>query len=324
MSLKSGRLAETWPLHYQDVPFGASFGKEIQEKYKENVYVGYRYYETARKAVRYPFGYGLSYTTFDISNLSVQQEEDHVLVSCRVTNTGGRYGGEVVQCYVQAPETELWKPVRELAAFQKVYLEPGESKTVVMQTPLDQLMRYSLKEEKFLLEDGEYCFQIGQNVSKIICKKTIHLAGEKISLSSQDEQVRAIYQKADLEQVSDAEFAKLLGRRIPTELPITMESRFTDLKQTVMGRILFEAVLSVVKSFPYHVAEGVSELANGHLLKGLRCFLRVPKVPKLPKHQRQIPSGAPDRSDWQSAERNLLFSEKLLQHGIPGMLQRFV
>ena len=100
MSLKSGRLAETWPLHYQDVPFGASFGKEIQEKYKENVYVGYRYYETARKAVRYLFGYGLSYTTFDISNLSVQQEEDHVLVSCRVTNTGGRYGGEVVQCYV--------------------------------------------------------------------------------------------------------------------------------------------------------------------------------------------------------------------------------
>ena len=60
--------------------------------------------------------------------------------------------------------------MRELAAFQKVYLEPGESKTVVMQTPLDQLMRYSLKEEKFLLEDGEYCFQIGQNVSKIICK----------------------------------------------------------------------------------------------------------------------------------------------------------
>ena len=121
-----GRLAESWPYRYEDVPSFGIYGKTTDALYQEGVYVGYRYYDKAGVPVRWPFGYGLSYTEFSYSDLTVEGNT----VSVTVRNVGKCSGVEVVQLYIAAPQDGLHRPVRELKGFQKVHLQPGESKTV--------------------------------------------------------------------------------------------------------------------------------------------------------------------------------------------------
>jgi beta-glucosidase len=123
----SGKLAETWPYNYSDVPFGDDFGKTQNEIYKESVFVGYRYYTTVGKKTRYPFGYGLSYTSFAYENMTVEETESEFHISCDVTNTGERDGAEVVQLYVSLPESKIFRPAKELKGFSKIYLKAGET-----------------------------------------------------------------------------------------------------------------------------------------------------------------------------------------------------
>lgn len=247
----SGKLTETWPIHYEDVPSYDTFGKGVNEVYREGCEVGYRYYNKHNVPVRYPFGYGLSYTTF----AHTEWVQDGNTFKQTITNTGDRIGGEIAQLYIDG----------ELKSFQKVYLVPGESKTVTITVEPEM--------------KGEY---------------------------------------SDAYEVP-AE---------PPKFPVTLESRFTDLQQTFMGRILFNAVLSVAdkqrkeaekmpegaerdnkmkgaqflrrilesnslrsmsmtsgKSLPYNFAQGFMELTNGHLIKGAKCFVISIKVPKLPKEE---------------------------------------
>ena len=121
-----GKLAESWPFTYEDVPSSEIYGKTTDALYQEGVYVGYRYYDKAGVPVRWPFGYGLSYTTFAYSDLMVEGDS----VSVNVKNTGKCAGAEVVQLYIQEPQDGLYRPLRELKGFQKVFLQPGESQTV--------------------------------------------------------------------------------------------------------------------------------------------------------------------------------------------------
>ena len=123
----SGKLAESWPYRYEDVPSSEIYGKTADALYQEGVYVGYRYYDKAGVSVRWPFGYGLSYTTFAYSDLTVEGDS----VSVTVKNTGSLAGAEVVQLYIEAPQDGLHRPLRELKGFQKVFLQPGESRTVI-------------------------------------------------------------------------------------------------------------------------------------------------------------------------------------------------
>ncbi len=245
----SGRLSETWPLKYEDVPSHRTFGQGIDEVYAEGTEVGYRYYSKHNIPVRYPFGFGLSYTTFEHSAWTRTGDT----YTQTVTNTGDRFGGEVCMLFLDG----------ELRGFEKVYLQPGERRRVsVVPEPRDG----RTYPDSYELPAPQPSF------------------------------------------------------------PVTMESRFTDLKQSCMGRILFNAVLSVAdkqakaaeklpdgpekdnkrkgafflrrilesnsprsmsmtagKSMPYNFAQGFVELANGHLIKGVRCFLTKIDVPKLPK-----------------------------------------
>ena len=248
----SGKLAETWPLRYEDVPCHETFGKGIHEIYAEGCEVGYRYYNKHGIPVRFPFGFGLSYTSFEKSDW----EYDGKAWRQAVTNTGERFGAEVAQLYLDG----------ELKGFEKVYLQPGETKTVTITVEEEPKHDYS----------DEYM--------------------------------------------------------VPAEMPrfpVTLESRFTDLRQSFMGRILFNAVLSVAgkqakeaeqmpdgpekdnkrkgaqflrrilesnslrsmsmtagKSMPYNFAQGFAELANGHIIRGACCFMRKINVPKLPKEKK--------------------------------------
>ena len=150
----SGKLAESWPYAYEDVPSAGSFGKTQDALYVEGVYVGYRYYEKAGKAVRWPFGHGLSYTSFRYSDLAVANGTAAVTL----TNTGNLPGAEVVRLYVEAPRNGIHRPLRELKGFQKVFLQPGESKTVTF--GLDD-RSFALWHKGWKVPGGTYKIRIG-------------------------------------------------------------------------------------------------------------------------------------------------------------------
>ena len=243
----AGRLAETWPLRYEDVPFGKTFGKSENEVYKESVFVGYRYYTTAKKQVRYPFGYGLSYTNFTWSDMQVQTEGENISVSCLVKNTGARDGAEVVQLYVSAPESKVFKPLRELRAFQKVRLAAGEEKEVKLTVNKDELRYFDVQRRGWVLEGGEYQFQLCSDAATVVLEQAVILEGEHNAPYPED--VLKVYQGANLEGLTDEVFEKMSGQHIPllpAQKPITLESRFSNLEKAgLIGKILHSAVLSV-------------------------------------------------------------------------------
>ncbi len=242
-----GRLAETWPLRYEDVPFGKTFGKSENEVYKESVFVGYRYYTTAKKQVRYPFGYGLSYTSFAWSDMQISEEGDRFMISCRVKNTGTRDGAEVVQLYVSAPEGNVYKPLRELRAFQKVRLAAGEEREVRLTVNKDELRYFDMQKHAWVLEGGEYRFELCSDAETVVLEQAVILEGEYNAPYPED--VLKVYQGANLEGLTDVLFEKMSGQHIPplpANKPITLESRFSNLEKAgPMGKILHSAVLSV-------------------------------------------------------------------------------
>ena len=243
----AGRLAETWPIKYEDVPFGETFGKSENEIYRESVFVGYRYYTTAQKKVRYPFGYGLTYTSFAWSDMQMSVEGDRFTISCRVRNTGTRDGAEVVQLYVSAPENKVYKPLRELRAFQKVRLAAGEEKEVGLTVNKDELRYFDMQKRAWVLEGGEYQFQLCSDAATVVLEQSLPLEGEHNA--PYPENVLKVYQGANFEGLTDEVFEKMSGQHIPPlppRTPITLESRFSNLEKAgFMGKILHSAVLSV-------------------------------------------------------------------------------
>ncbi|NUR60459.1 MAG: beta-glucosidase [Catenulispora sp.] len=176
----SGRLAESIPLRLNDTPSFLNFpGEAGHVRYGEGVMVGYRYYETADVAVRYPFGHGLSYTTFEYSDLRLADvTADTATVQVRVTNTGDRAGKHVVQIYVAAPKRPVSTPVRELRGFTKVALEPGES--VVAEIRLDRraFAYYDITAGKWAVAGGFYQVQVGYSAHDIAVQVALELPGD--------------------------------------------------------------------------------------------------------------------------------------------------
>ena len=208
-----GKLAETIPLRYEDTPAARYFpGKKQNAEYREGLYVGYRYYETANKAVRYPFGYGLSYTTFAYSNLKVNAEK----VTFTLTNTGSCAGAEIAQLYVAKPDAAVFRPAKELKGFAKVFLKAGESKTVTI--PLDdKTFRYwNVATDRWEVEGGSYQLLVGANVQDIRLTADITLPGTGAPDPYAGKELEH-YRIAHVQEVPDAEFEALLGRPLPEE-----------------------------------------------------------------------------------------------------------
>ena len=208
-----GKLAETIPLRYEDTPAARYFpGRKQNAEYREGLYVGYRYYETANKAVRYPFGYGLSYTTFAYSDLKVNAEK----VTFTLTNTGSVAGAEIAQLYVAKPDAAVFRPAKELKDFTKVQLEAGESKTVTI--PLDdKAFRYwNVKTDRWEVEGGSYQLLVGASSADIRLTAAVTVAGTGapdpyVGKALQD------YRTGNVQNIPDAEFEALLGRPLPEE-----------------------------------------------------------------------------------------------------------
>ncbi|MDO4284909.1 MAG: glycoside hydrolase family 3 C-terminal domain-containing protein [Eubacteriales bacterium] len=177
----SGRLAETIPFQCEDNPSSLYYGGEgDRTEYREGIFVGYRYYDKKKAAVRYPFGYGLSYTTFEYSDLSVDQTQleagGELKVCVKVTNTGAVAGKEVVQLYVRNPiRGDVIRPVRELRAFDKVELAPGETKEVCFTLSNRAFSYYNAQIGDWYAPSGEYAVEIGRSSREIVLEQSVSL-----------------------------------------------------------------------------------------------------------------------------------------------------
>ena len=321
----SGRLAETWTLVYNDVPFGASYSKNAQEVYRESIYVGYRYYVSANKPVRFPFGYGLSYAKFQYENLKVESKKDRLIVTVDVSNVGKVEGKETVEVFVRSPAL-THHPLRELKGFTKVSLKPGETISAEVEIPFSDLTYWDFKGSRFVLEDGNYVIEVCKDAATPLLEETMHIAGEKTEVLHQKP-----YEELDLESIDNATYSTLWNlsiKPLPPRHPITLESRFDDLNTTLLGKILYNAVLAVTRkdlrkarklppgierdnrikgsyfmhriivsnslnslsmsagnSFPYNLALGFRELSNGHIIQAIKHFAIKIKAPAIPEQK---------------------------------------
>lgn len=296
----SGRLAESYPMNLTDTPAYRYFpGKERCAEYREGIFVGYRYYNTAGIPVRYPFGFGLSYTTFDYSGLQLLEDR----VRFTISNKGDRDGKEVAQLYVGGPEKTIFRPVKELKGFVKVDLKAGESKKVEILFD-DKTFRYwNVVTERFEVENGDYTISIGASVEDLRLSGTLTLSGSTDVLPYVPEKMKSYY-SGQIADVSAEEFETLLGRPIPNgkwrgELGINdafcqmyyAKSRLarliyailTGLKNKSEAKGKPDLNLLFIYSMPFRgiakmtngvvsmeMAEGMVLVVNGHFLKGIK------------------------------------------------------
>lgn len=207
----SGRLNETYPLRYEDTPAFRNFpSQERNSEYRESLYVGYRYYDTGKIRVQYPFGYGLSYTSFEYSDLKVENEG----VTFTLKNTGKYDGAEVAQLYVALPNAKVFRPEKELKGFSKVFLKAGESREIHIPFD-DKTFRYwNVSTNRWEIEGGSYQILIGACVSDIRLSGTLQVEGTTSEFPYRAEEMPSYYSGL-VQQVGDGEFEKLLGYSIP-------------------------------------------------------------------------------------------------------------
>ena len=208
-----GKLAETWANRYEDTPAKDNFagaGRTVQ--YREGLYVGYRYYQTAGVPVAFPFGHGLSYTSFAYSDLKASADG----VTLTVTNTGTRKGAEIVQLYVAKPDAKIFRPAQELKGFAKVPLRPGESRTVAI--PLDdKAFRYwNTQTNRWEIEGGQYELRIGASSADIRLTAAVEVAGTDAP-DPYAGKTLPHYKTGSVQNVPDAEWETLLGHAIPQD-----------------------------------------------------------------------------------------------------------
>ena len=329
----SGKLAETWVNSYDDIPYGQYYSKSKDEIYRESIYVGYRYYNTFKKEVLFPFGYGLSYTKFDYSNLMIEEKENEILIHLDITNSGNNDGSEIVQVYIGKNKSVVYRESEVLVGFSKVFLKQGEVKHVVIPVDKHDCAYYHVVDKRWVIENGEYSVHVGSSSRDIRLSSTIQLSHNLEITSPYSEDVNQYYSSDIINKLDDSMFEKMSKLELPkkySSLPLTMQSIFTDFNQTFFGKILYKAVLSVAhnqlkdalkmpdgiekdnrikgavflerilssnsvrslamcggKKFTYTTAEAFVEIANGHLIRGLKKLSQKLDVPPLPKDEKR-------------------------------------
>ena len=295
----SGKLAESYPLKYEDVSSAPYFpAKQRTAESREGLFVGYRYFETANVPVLFPFGYGLSYTTFEYSDLKVSDKE----ATFTIKNTGKMDGAEVAQLYVSKLSSEVFRPAKELKGFQKVFLKAGGSKTVTI--PLDdKAFRYfNVKTNQFEVEGGDYQILIGASVADIKLSGSVSVVGTNAP-NPYDKKILADYYTGNIQAVPNAEFESLLGHPIPDGSwsgTLTMNDALCQMYYAKSGlaRFVYRRLTGMINKsmakgtpnlnlmFNYNMpfrgiakmtggmctmemAEGILIMVNGHFFKGL-------------------------------------------------------
>ncbi|MBR2875788.1 MAG: glycoside hydrolase family 3 C-terminal domain-containing protein, partial [Clostridia bacterium] len=216
----SGKLAETYPYALEDTPCYDYFpGNNTTVEYREGIYIGYRYYDTAKKEVRYPFGYGLSYTTFEYSDVSVSasdiKDTDTVTLKFKVKNTGAVDGAEIAQVYVSKEDSKIFRAEKELRGFKKVYLKAGEEKEIEIDLSKRAFAFYNVEIHDWHVESGKYSVLVGASSRDIRLTAEINVTSTCEKDVPDMKAMYPAYATADVKNITDEQFEKLLGYKIP-------------------------------------------------------------------------------------------------------------
>ena len=238
----SGKLAESWPMRLEDTPCAPWYpGRERTAEYREGPFVGYRYYQTARVPVRFPFGFGLSYTSFAYDDLEATSRQ----VSFTLTNTGPAAGAEVAQLYIAKPDSLLFRPALELKGFAKVSLAPGESRRVTIPLDAYAFRYFNVKTGRWEVEGGAYQVMVGASCADIRLSGSLYVEGSGAP-APYDLSGLPHYITGQVHQVTDQEFTALLGRPIPPArwnraAPLTENDTFSQLRYAKgwAGRLVY-------------------------------------------------------------------------------------
>lgn len=244
----SGKLAESWPLCAEDSSCAADHDCGPASRYYESIYVGYRFYDKAKTELQFPFGYGLSYTSFTYHNLAVKRQNEIVTVTAEITNTGKRSGAEAVQLYVRNAESRVFKPEKELRAFTKVFLHAGETKSVKLKFAEGDLAFWNVIKHAWVLENGRYEICLAASCTDVRLTAPLEIADGMTSEPVYSRNVSQTYIQPP--EKIPACFNELLGRPLseqPDAAPLTMESSLLNFRRTFAGKILYASVMSTVR-----------------------------------------------------------------------------
>ncbi|HKM42943.1 MAG TPA: glycoside hydrolase family 3 C-terminal domain-containing protein [Limnochordia bacterium] len=263
----SGKLAESYPLKLDDCLANGHFANHRDyTEYRESIFVGYRYYDAAEKDVLFPFGYGLSYTQFTYENLEVSDKdlvEPEVLrVRCTVKNAGERGGSEIVQLYLGKDNSTLFRAPRELKGFQKIYLEPGEEKTVEFVLHSRAFAYYNVDIKDWHVESGEYQISVGASSRNLPLQDKVHIESNEPGVNVSDYRLvaPAYYRLDDAKtQIPREDFQALYGSKYPQAYQgvgrFHTNSTLQDLQVTLLGRL----VLAFAKKYLWKMTGAIDE-----------------------------------------------------------------
>ena len=303
----SGKLAESYPFCYKDTPAYEYFpGHENTSEYREGLYVGYRYYDTAAIPLQFPFGFGLSYTTFSYSDLA----QDASFVEFNLTNTGSVTGAEVVQIYIGCQDGKIFRPKKELKAFAKVFLQAGESKRVHIDLDDKAFRYYNVKTNKFEIEGGTYEIFVASSSEDIRLKGNVSISGTNAPEPYNHSKLSNYYD-GKIKNISDEVFAELLGHPIPpakwdrnrplgrndtisqifyakgflarlvfkiiNRIKLNAEKKGKpDLNILYIYNIPFRAIAKMMNgSVDMNMVDSLLEMVNGHFFRGLKNLIRA-------------------------------------------------
>ena len=228
-AVPSGKLTTTWAKKYEDYPTAGNFLQDFNKAvYTEGIYVGYRYFDTFNVEPGYPFGYGLSYTTFALGNLEASLDEDTLVLGVTVENTGAFAGREVVQVYVSAPVSEMDMPEQELKGFQKtMLLAPGEKEDIKIRIPLRNLASYSENAGGYILSKGDYGVRIGTSSrdTKPVCKIRLEQTALTEQVLVELPLTETLEEKKGLTDRKDETIWKDVPVLLAVQIPETLDSR---------------------------------------------------------------------------------------------------
>ncbi len=338
----SGKLSETLPVSYADCPSADTFGdgKADFVEYRESVFIGYRYYLTAGVETKYPFGYGLSYTTFEYYDLRVNEDG----ATFRIKNTGSVPGKEVAQMYIGLKDSIVFRPSHELKGFTKVYLEPGEEKEITI--PFDEYsFRYfNVESNKWEVETGDYDIYVGPSSAELPLVAKLHKVGTEAP-APYDKEKFAPYFSGQVRHIEPEMFTSLIGRKLVSErvyvkknrMVVTPLTAVSDMKYAKgwAGRFFERVLRHIIKLFP-HIGQralantmtmgvyytplrnmsrasggilswselqGLITMFNGHFWKGLGEFMRAGKAKKKAKKAKEKEQKQKNKSAEASPEQ---------------------
>jgi beta-glucosidase len=318
-AVPSGKLAETWPLKLSDNPSYLYFpGEKNTVEYRESIYVGYRYYEAAKKTVRYPFGYGLSYISFSYKNLMINHSEydygDEIVISFELTNHGTVKGKETVMVFVGHQSDQVFLPIKELREFQKINLEPGETKKVTVILDTKTFGYYNTILKDWYAQPGEYRIMVCSSVDVCHLSDTITIHNKVQPQPNYAQKCPSYFHFCEgTLRIPDQEFQSLYGRDLPesnrvSKRPYHRNHTLEDVRHTMIGRTILliskiiakkyshgsmeeeKMILSSVMEIPFRslpsmsggmvsekLLEGVLTIMNGHFLKGIGIMVKKEK-----------------------------------------------